>query len=55
MSFQSGPVNSMRGAAFLAGVTDAIVVDIGGTTTDIGMEASPSLLSAVVCRPADYT
>jgi N-methylhydantoinase A/oxoprolinase/acetone carboxylase beta subunit len=26
----------MRGAAFLSGVGDAIVVDIGGTTTDVG-------------------
>ncbi|WP_437337797.1 hydantoinase/oxoprolinase N-terminal domain-containing protein [Sorangium sp. So ce394] len=32
----SGPTNSMRGAAFLTGITDAIVVDIGGTTTDVG-------------------
>ncbi|XXX80626.1 hydantoinase/oxoprolinase family protein [Sorangium sp. So ce134] len=32
----SGPTNSMRGAAFLTGLTDAIVVDIGGTTTDVG-------------------
>jgi N-methylhydantoinase A/oxoprolinase/acetone carboxylase beta subunit len=34
--FASGPTNSMRGAAFLSGLHDAIVVDIGGTTTDIG-------------------
>jgi N-methylhydantoinase A/oxoprolinase/acetone carboxylase beta subunit len=27
----------MRGAAFLTGVSDAIVVDVGGTTTDIGV------------------
>ena len=26
----------MRGAAFLSGVQEAIVVDIGGTTTDVG-------------------
>ncbi|CAN92779.1 MULTISPECIES: hydantoinase/oxoprolinase N-terminal domain-containing protein [Sorangium] len=32
----SGPTNSMRGAAFLTGLTDAMVVDIGGTTTDVG-------------------
>lgn len=37
MTFSSGPTNSMRGAAYLCGVNDAIVVDIGGTTTDIGM------------------
>ena len=27
----------MRGAAFLCQVTDAVVVDIGGTTTDVGV------------------
>ena len=32
----SGPTNSMRGAAFLSGVTDGIVVDVGGTSTDVG-------------------
>ena len=36
LTFASGPTNSMRGAAFLTGVRDGIVVDIGGTTTDIG-------------------
>ncbi|WP_337002232.1 MULTISPECIES: hydantoinase/oxoprolinase family protein [unclassified Microbacterium] len=32
-----GPTNSIRGAAHLSGATDALVVDIGGTTTDIGV------------------
>lgn len=32
----AGPTNSIRGAAFLAGVEDAVVVDVGGTTADIG-------------------
>ncbi|MGO1076476.1 hydantoinase/oxoprolinase family protein [Inquilinus sp. CA228] len=36
LTFASGPTNSMRGAAFLTGLHDAIVVDIGGTTSDIG-------------------
>lgn len=36
LTFSSGPTNSMRGAAFLSGVRDGIVVDIGGTTTDVG-------------------
>ncbi|TMC60906.1 MAG: hydantoinase/oxoprolinase family protein [Chloroflexi bacterium] len=36
-TFASGPTNSMRGAAFLSGVKDAMVVDVGGTTTDVGM------------------
>ena len=35
-SFASGPTNSMRGAAFLSRLTDALVIDVGGTTTDIG-------------------
>ncbi len=36
LTFASGPTNSMRGAAFLSGVQEAIVVDIGGTTADVG-------------------
>jgi N-methylhydantoinase A/oxoprolinase/acetone carboxylase beta subunit len=36
LTFASGPTNSIRGAAFLSGVSDAIVVDIGGTTSDVG-------------------
>jgi N-methylhydantoinase A/oxoprolinase/acetone carboxylase beta subunit len=37
LTIGSGPTNSMRGAAFLTGVKDAIVMDVGGTTTDIGV------------------
>lgn len=37
LTFASGPTNSMRGAAYLSGLKDAIVADIGGTTTDIGV------------------
>lgn len=36
-TFACGPTNSMRGAAFLSGLPDCAVVDIGGTTTDVGM------------------
>jgi N-methylhydantoinase A/oxoprolinase/acetone carboxylase beta subunit len=36
LSFASGPTNSMRGAAFLTGIKEALVVDVGGTTADIG-------------------
>jgi N-methylhydantoinase A/oxoprolinase/acetone carboxylase beta subunit len=36
-TFASGPTNSMRGAAFLSGETEAIVIDVGGTTTDVGL------------------
>jgi N-methylhydantoinase A/oxoprolinase/acetone carboxylase beta subunit len=37
LTIGSGPANSLRGAAFLSGVTDALVVDVGGTSTDIGV------------------
>lgn len=33
----SGPANSIRGAAYLSGLEDGIIVDIGGTTTDVGV------------------
>src|SRR3954447_12956827 len=36
MSFASGATNSMRGAAFLSGLEDAMVVDVGGTSSDVG-------------------
>ncbi|MCP8967980.1 hydantoinase/oxoprolinase family protein [Ectobacillus ponti] len=32
-----GPTNSLRGASYLSNTSDAIVVDVGGTTTDIGV------------------
>ncbi|HEV8439704.1 MAG TPA: hydantoinase/oxoprolinase family protein [Methylomirabilota bacterium] len=35
-SFASGPTNSMRGAAFLSRLDDAMVIDVGGTSADIG-------------------
>ena len=40
LTIGSGPTNSMRGAAFLTGVQDGIVMDVGGTTTDIGVLAN---------------
>jgi N-methylhydantoinase A/oxoprolinase/acetone carboxylase beta subunit len=36
-TFASGPTNSMRGAAFLSDILDCAVVDIGGTTSDVGV------------------
>jgi N-methylhydantoinase A/oxoprolinase/acetone carboxylase beta subunit len=36
-TFASGPTNSMRGAAFLSGLADCAVIDIGGTTSDVGI------------------
>ena len=36
LTCSAGPTNSIRGAAMLTGQADAVVADIGGTTTDIG-------------------
>jgi len=36
-SFASGATNSMRGAAHLTGFKEALVCDIGGTSTDVGI------------------
>ena len=32
-----GPTNSIRGASYLSSQKDAVVVDVGGTTTDLGV------------------
>ncbi|BCL77665.1 hydantoinase subunit beta [Ktedonobacteria bacterium brp13] len=37
LTIACGPTNSIRGAAFLSGLSDAIVIDIGGTSTDVGV------------------
>ncbi len=37
LTFASGPTNSLRGASLLSGLENAVVVDIGGTTSDIGV------------------
>ncbi len=37
LTIGSGPANSLRGAAYLTGRDDGIVVDVGGTSTDIGV------------------
>jgi len=36
LTIGSGPSNSIRGAAALTGLTDALVIDVGGTSTDVG-------------------
>lgn len=36
LTFACGPTNSMRGAAFLSGIKDGLVADVGGTTLDVG-------------------
>ncbi|WHY20161.1 hydantoinase/oxoprolinase family protein [Paenibacillus sp. G2S3] len=50
LTIACGPTNSIRGAAHLSGLNDALVVDIGGTTTDIGvlMQGFPRQSSAAV-------
>ncbi len=40
LTFAAGPTNSLRGAAWLTGIKDGIVVDIGGTTSDVGVLVS---------------
>lgn len=37
LTIACGPTNSIRGAGYLSGQRDAIVLDIGGTTTDLGV------------------
>jgi N-methylhydantoinase A/oxoprolinase/acetone carboxylase beta subunit len=37
LTIGSGPANSVRGAAFLTGHSDSLVVDVGGTSTDVGI------------------
>ncbi|WCK52615.1 hydantoinase/oxoprolinase family protein [Aneurinibacillus sp. Ricciae_BoGa-3] len=37
LTIACGPTNSIRGASYLSGLSDALVVDVGGTTTDIGV------------------
>ncbi len=37
LTIGSGPANSLRGAAYLTGASDAIVADVGGTSTDVGV------------------
>lgn len=37
LTIACGPTNSIRGASFLCDIKDAIVIDVGGTTTDIGI------------------
>ncbi len=37
LTFASGPTNSLRGASLLTQLENAVVVDIGGTTSDIGV------------------
>lgn len=37
LTIACGPTNSLRGAAYLTDNPDALVVDVGGTTTDVGV------------------
>ena len=39
LTIAAGPTNSLRGAAWLTGQLEAIVIDVGGTTTDVGVLA----------------
>lgn len=37
LTIACGPTNSIRGAAFLTEMADAMVIDIGGTSSDVGV------------------
>ncbi len=37
LTIGSGPANSIRGAAYLTGTDGALVADVGGTSTDVGV------------------
>lgn len=37
LTIGSGPANSIRGAAYLSGRTEGMVIDVGGTSTDVGV------------------
>lgn len=37
LTIACGPTNSIRGASYLSSLKDAIVIDVGGTTTDLGV------------------
>ncbi|WP_338655217.1 hydantoinase/oxoprolinase family protein [Sporosarcina psychrophila] len=40
LTIACGPTNSIRGASYLSNKADALVIDVGGTTTDIGVLAN---------------
>jgi len=40
LTLGSGPSNSLRGAAALTGLSDVLVADVGGTSTDVGALAN---------------
>ena len=37
LTIACGPTNSIRGAGWLSGCRDAVIIDAGGTTTDLGV------------------
>ncbi|HHW07568.1 MAG TPA: hydantoinase/oxoprolinase family protein [Clostridia bacterium] len=37
LTIACGPTNSIRGASYLAELENAVVIDVGGTTTDLGV------------------
>ena len=37
LTIACGPTNSIRGASYLSRLRDAVVIDVGGTTTDLGV------------------
>ncbi len=37
LTIACGPTNSIRGASYLSQISNAVVIDVGGTTTDVGV------------------
>ena len=37
LTIACGPTNSIRGASYLSRLQNAVVIDVGGTTTDLGV------------------
>ena len=37
LTIACGPTNSIRGASYLSNLSNAVVIDVGGTTTDLGV------------------
>jgi len=49
LTIACGPTNSIRGASFLSDVENGIVLDVGGTTSDVGLLPTHSPGSLPCC------
>ena len=53
LTIACGPTNSIRGASYLSQLSNAVVIDVGGTTTDLGMiqNGFPRESGVAACAP----